>query len=374
MGTSLAESPGLDRIIGQEGAISLLRKVLSSGRVPHAFLFHGPEGVGKWTTVLAFARALLCSDLKALETVAPCGRCHSCRMIVAGSHPDLYRIGLYPKKLFPSQPKPREMIPPLPLDHPDGGKEILTQIRIHQIRWLNHQASHAPVEADWRLFAIDPADRLNPQAQNALLKTLEEPESRALIVLITSRPHVILPTLRSRCISVGFGPVDPGRLAPFLEENGIPSTETVTRAALASGRPGAALTLDLAATRARRAGLLDDILALTNSPTALANLPEMTARILGNGEKELQDGLDLLLGLFRDLSRLGAGMGAQDLLHGDVATDLMNLERRMLPGHAAVMVEQIDHLRAGLRFNVNKTLLAETILTLHSLKTTSRSS
>lgn len=363
MGSVSADSTGLDRIIGQEHAVALLRRILASGRVPHAFLFHGPAAVGKWTTVLAFARALLCASPGAAESGEPCGTCHSCRRLLAGAHPDLFRIGLYPRKLFPTAPKPREEIPPLPLNHPDDGKDLLTQIRIQQVRWLNRQAAHAPVEADWRLFALDPADRLNPQAQNALLKTLEEPESRSVIVLISSRPHVLLPTLRSRCISVGLAPVDPEQLAPLLEKRGISPAEALTRSALASGRPGAALSLDLAAMRSRRAAFLSDISSLIESRSALADLPRMTSRLLGECQKDLQDGLDLLQGLLRDVARLGAGLDSAALLHGDVAGDLRNLERTFSGDRAAELVQGIDELRAGLRFNVNKTLLAETILT-----------
>ncbi len=354
--------PVLDQILGQEPAVALLRKVLATGRIPHAFLFHGPEGVGKWTTALAFARALLCTAPETGKTAVPCENCRSCRRLLAGAHPDLYRIGLYPKKLFPKNPQPKEELPPLPVHRPDTDKDLLTQIRIHQVRWLNSQAVHAPVEAEWRLFALDPADRLNPQAQNALLKTLEEPESRSMIVLITSRPHMLLPTIRSRCIGVGFKPLDPRELASLLEAGGVSSKESMSRAALAAGRPGTAIALDLPAMRSRRASLLNDLTALAESPSALSDLPRMTVRLLGESDKELRDGLDLLQGLLRDVARLGAGMSEETLLHQDLAPDLKRLERQLSGERAAELVKDIDELRAGLRFNVNKALLADTIL------------
>ncbi len=352
----------LDGVIGQETAVSLLRKILAGGRIPHAYLFHGPAGVGKWPAVLAFARTLLCTEAGAAKRGDACGRCRSCKQIAAASHPDFYRIGLYPKKEFPRSPKPKEAIPPLPLDFDPGDREMLTQLRIQQIRWLNTQASHPPAEGSRRIFVIDPADRLNPQAQNAILKTLEEPESRAVIVLVTTRPHVLLATIRSRCISVGLRAVDPLHLAAELEAKGYTSLEAEIRSALSGGRPVAAESLDLAAMKSRRAGFMADLAALADSPAALADLPEMTRRIVGDGEPDLLAGLDMLQGILRDVARCGAGMSRDSLLHADIAEDLAGLARLFNLDRAAELVALIDRLRLNLRFNINKTLLAETIL------------
>ena len=358
----MSAAPTLDGVIGQETAVSLLRKILAGGRIPHAYLFHGPAGVGKWATVLAFARTLLCMETAAAARGSACGRCRSCRQIDAASHPDFYRIGLYPKKEFPNSPRPKEEIPPKPLYFDPAEHETLTQVRIQQIRWLNTQASHPPAEGARRIFVIDPADRLNPQAQNAILKTLEEPESRAIIVLVTTRPHALLPTIRSRCISVGLSPVDPLQLAARLEEKGYSGQEAEIRSALSGGRPVAAESLALPEMKSRRAGFLADLGALAASPAALADLPEMTRRILGEGEPDLLEGLDMLEGLLRDVARCGAGLPRETLLNTDIAAELAQLAQRFSTNRAAELVALIDRLRLDLRFNVNKNLLAETIL------------
>jgi DNA polymerase-3 subunit delta' len=354
--------PTLSALIGQDGTVHLLRRILKAGRLPHAYLFHGPAGVGKWAAVLAFARALLCTGDGAAEQGEACGRCRSCRLIAAASHPDLYRIGLCPKKDFPKTLKRREEIPPKPLDFDPSDQEMFTQIRIPQVRWLNTQSTHPPAEGLRRIFVISPADRLNPHAQNAILKTLEEPESRSVIILVTTRPHALLPTIRSRCISVGLRPVDPLLLAEKLEERGYERQEAELRSSLSAGRPVAAETLDLPAMKARRSGFLADLNALTGSPAALAALPDMTRRILGEGEQDLLEGLDILQGLLRDVARCGAGLPRESLLHADIATDLSGLARRFDPERAAELITLIDRLRSDLRSNVNKTLLAETIL------------
>jgi DNA polymerase-3 subunit delta' len=362
----MSENPAmtttLDSVIGQETAVGLLRRILAGGRIPHAYLFHGPAGVGKWATISAFATTLLCTEKSAAERGDACGRCRSCKLIAASSHPDFYRIGLYPKKEFPKSPRPKEEIPPKPLDFQSAELELLTQVRIQQIRWLNTQASHPPAEGTHRVFVIDPADRLNPQAQNAILKTLEEPESRAVIVLATTRPHALLPTIRSRCISIGLRPVEPLHLAARLEEKGYPGEEAEIRAALSAGRPVAAESLNLTAMRSRRAGFLADLAALSTSPAALAYLPDMTRRILGDGEPDLLEGLDMLQSLLRDVARCGAGMPRETLLHSDIDQDLADLAQAFGADRAAELVALIDRLRLDLRFNINKTLLAETIL------------
>lgn len=362
MGGPCPTAATLEQVLGQDSAVGLLRKILAAGRIPHAYLFHGPAGVGKWTTVLAFARALLCREPGAAENGDACGSCRSCRQIGSASHPDLYRIGLYPKKEFPKTPKPKEEVPPKAIDFDPEGQEILTQLRIPQIRWLNTQASHPPAEGARRVFVIDPADRLNTQAQNAILKTLEEPESRSIIVLVTSRPHVLLPTIRSRCIAVGLRPVDPHLLADRLREKGYLAEEAEARSALSGGRPVAAETLDLSAMKAKRAGFLSDLDALARSPAALADLPGMTRRIVGEGEPDLLEGLDMLQGLLRDVARCSSGLSREGLLHTDIAPELEALACRFNPGRAAALVTLIDRLRQDLRFNINKNLLAETVL------------
>ena len=362
MNVTPGSNPSLDHVVGQDAAVNLLRKILAGGRIPHAYLFHGPAGVGKWDSALAFANTLLCTGPGAAENGSPCGTCRSCAQIAAASHPDLYRIGLYPKKEFPKSPRPKEEIPPKPLDFEAGDQEMLTQVRIQQIRWLNTQASHPPAEGSRRIFVLDPADRLNPQAQNAILKTLEEPESRSIIVLVTTRPHALLPTIRSRCLSVGLRAVDPLQLAGKLEERGYPVREAEIRAALSGGRPVAAERLDLTVMKARRAGFVADLEALATSPAGLAELPEMTHRILGDSEPDLLEGLDMIQGLLRDVARCGAGMPRASLLNTDISADLNGLARRFTPERAAELVALIDRLRLDLRFNINKTLMAETIL------------
>lgn len=203
---------------------------------------------------------------------------------------------------------------------------------------------------------------MNREAQNALLKTLEEPPSRTVILLTAARPHVLLPTVRSRCLSIGLGPAPAPELARSLSALGIERNEAMTRAALAGGRPGRALALDVAALQDRRAALLADLLALAGDPTAVADLAEMVKRVSGAGGADLEDGIELCQGIVRDAARAAGGASPERLLHADLAADLARLGDALGATRAGALLVTFDRLRARLAFPANRALLAETLL------------
>ncbi len=330
-----------EALIGQARAVAVLEHMLRTRRVPQALLFSGPQSVGKATAARTFAAAWSCEDRG--PTGAACGRCTACTLVAKDAHPDLLTIRLPPKK-----------------DH-DSADELASVIRVEQIRELSHLVSLTPRRGRGRIFIIDPADRMNAESQNALLKTLEEPPPSALLILVASRPHLLLPTVRSRCFSVAFSAVRVGELAPWLVGRGLSPAEAGTRAALAAGRPGAALDLDLACLLERRAELLAALEALTERPPALSDLPAQAASLAGKDEATLEDSLELLLGLLRDASRIATG-GADALLHADLRSRLEPLGERLGARRAAALVESVERVRGYLRFNVNRLLIAESLL------------
>ena len=210
------------------------------------------------------------------------------------------------------------------------------------------------------MFIVEPADRMHAESQNALLKTLEEPPGRTLIVLVASRPHVLLPTVRSRCFQLGFGAMAPADLASGLTGRGVPPQEARARAALAEGRPGRAISLDLSASARRRDLVLASLEALARSPLAAAELTAFSDQIVGETETELLEGLDLVMALLRDAARIASGRGA--ILHTDVAPLIERLARALGAQRATAIVGLTDRLRGELRLNINKTLLVETVL------------
>jgi DNA polymerase III subunit delta' len=170
----------LSDLRGQDHAIAFLNKVLSGGRVHHAFLFSGEPGAGTQEAATAFAQALTCQ-------VNPlgCGTCDDCERVRKGLHPDVLRLARDPAS---------------------AGREI----RVEPLRDLCAALQLAASAGGYKVAIIDDADQLNPSSQNALLKTLEEPPPRTVLVLTTALEDRLLPTVRSRCLRVAFGPASPG--------------------------------------------------------------------------------------------------------------------------------------------------------------------
>ena len=346
-------------VLGHERARTVLARVLASDRLPHAFLFHGPEGVGKGLIARLFALSLICTRPGA--DAAGCGACPACRKAANGNHPDVLVVTRLAKK---EKRADADLDDEAEDDADDGppakGGELRPFIVVQQIRELNHHAAYAPREGRRRVFIVDPADRMHTESQNALLKTLEEPGGQTVIVLVASRPHVLLPTVRSRCFQVGFGAMSPDDLALGLEARGFTASEARARAALAEGRPGRAISLDLPGLAARRDQALAALEALVGSKRAASELAAFVEQIAGEGETDLLEGLDLVMALLRDAARAAAGGGA--ILHGDVAPRIERLGRALGAERATDIVALADRLRGDLRLNINKTLLCESLL------------
>jgi len=172
-------------LVGQDAAVAVLKSAVANERVAHAYLFAGPKHVGKTVAALQFAQLLNCTGDE-----PPCGRCRACERIAGGQHPDVEMIGI------------GGICDDLDHKHsPDDSRDI----RICQVRRMQHLVSRGPYEARYRVLIIEPADALGREATAALLKTLEEPPPYVVIILITDREEMLLDTVRSRARRVGFG-------------------------------------------------------------------------------------------------------------------------------------------------------------------------
>jgi DNA polymerase-3 subunit delta' len=327
-----------DRILGQRKALDLLERMLDHGRLPHALLFQGPEGVGKGTVARSFAAALLCDN----PEPQACGACPACRLVDAGAHPDFLLVERLPRK------------PP--------SRELRHYVIVDQIRQVSRLASMSPRQGPRRVFVLDPADRMNLEAQNALLKTLEEPPGQAVLILVAARPRLLLPTVRSRTFNVGFGPLRPSDLADALRRLGFDAEEAVVRAALSAGCPGLALDLDLETLLEWRGDVLEALESLTRSPAAAADLPSFAAHLAGKNEVRLRGSLDLIEALLRDAAVASAGAEHSTLAHTDIAAKLERIGNDLGPRRAAEIIEALERLRHDLRFNLNRTLVVESLL------------
>lgn len=171
------------KVIGQKNAVSLLQRSLETGNVSHAYLFTGPAHSGKMTLAIELAKALNCAG-----NGPPCGECDSCIKITESKHADVQVIGL------------------TTADNADDSK-TKTGISIEQIRQLQHSASLPPFEGEYKIYIIENAEMMSTEAANALLKTLEEPESRVVFILLASDAGLLLETVTSRCQPVEMVPV-----------------------------------------------------------------------------------------------------------------------------------------------------------------------
>src|SRR3989304_3301349 len=197
-------------IIGHDEIVEKFRLALKRGRLASSFLFAGPSGIGKRSFTIKLAQGLLCQN-HSEEELDPCEKCPSCVQVIAGTHPDFYLI---------SKPDDKSFIP----------LELLIGDKEHRRReGLCHYIALKPYMGGRKIAVIDDADYLNAEGANALLKTLEEPPPRSVLILIGTSPAKQLPTIRSRCQLVRFQALPVEVVAELLESKGLAADASEAR-------------------------------------------------------------------------------------------------------------------------------------------------
>lgn len=209
-------------IFGQDRAIDAIAAAYRADRLPHAMIFAGPVGVGKRTTALALAGLFLCEKPADLS---PCGKCQSCIAFDAGSHPDYHRVY---KNLIRSI-KGDDELKPVDLSIDVLREELIKKAAMKSIVGVG------------KVFVVEQADLMNVYGQNSILKTLEEPYGRALVILLTDNPDGLLPTVRSRCRTFRFSPLDVEAVQRELIKRGQDKTVASQAARLSEGSLGLAI-------------------------------------------------------------------------------------------------------------------------------------
>ncbi len=229
-------------IFCQDRAIDILQRAFASNRWAHAYIFAGPEGIGKFKTAREWARLLLCKKPIIENGIADgCGSCQSCKLFGTGSNPDFAHIY---KEL-------------LEFTKDNAGKKTPVDLSIDVVReFLVAKAPVRPTISQRKVFVISEAERLNNSSQNCLLKVLEEPPEYCCIVLLCTRLEKLLPTTKSRCQTIRFGPIDESMIIEKLKETGLEEEPARYFARLAQGSLGEACQwaeLELAGTNLYKA-------------------------------------------------------------------------------------------------------------------------
>jgi DNA polymerase-3 subunit delta' len=341
-------------LVGHERAVETLRRILRSGTVPHAYLFTGPPGSGKRTLALAFAMALNCqADAPAGQPWpdVPCGLCSSCSRTARGTHPDVVEIDLEAQARGNSDGAGKSKYGP--------AKEL----RIDVIREMQETVGLTPHSGRWRVVVIGDAERLNEEASNCLLKTLEEPPGHTILVLLAADQSLMLPTVASRCFVVPLHGLSRMTIAQALRERWHAERERADlAAALADGRLGRAVgLLDRPDALARRKAAFEEVAVLVGAGV-LERVAVATrlAKMYTDDRSGLHDYLDEWEGWWRDV--MAAGAGAPELAAGiDQAGAIASTARRISPARAAEAISLVQQARQQLQENVNPRLALEAL-------------
>jgi DNA polymerase-3 subunit delta' len=333
--------------------IQRLWRAAAAGRLPHALLFEGRAGIGKFLAAKWFAQGCLC----ARGPARPCGQCGPCRRVASGgergNHADL-----------------------LVIDPVLEGEE---RIRIARIAERGASAEERegelcletflglrPLEGRWRVVLMRASERMNLAAQNALLKTLEEPRPGTLLVLETERVAALLPTIRSRCIRVRFGALSEAQCAAILVQQGLVPAEAQALARLAQGSPGVALGMARNGTRELCERVASVALGERPALEVALELSEHEGEFVGKTpaarERErCRAILDLAVALVRDAWHVQAGVAARTLPQGEAATRLASARE---PEWCARAGLELAELRADVEHNLAPFALLERTLLL----------
>ncbi len=299
-------------LIGQDKATVALNRAFVSGRLAHAYLFRGPDGVGKKHAAILTAAWLNCAEP---EGTGACGTCPSCRKLRSGNHPDIVVVS------------------------PENGT-----IKIDRVRELCRSLSYPAYESDMRAVIIEDVQAMTPEAANSLLKTLEEPPERNLLILTAESSRHLLPTIVSRCQTIPFYGLPAEKCVQVIQQQqpDIGAEEARLLAELAGGSPGTALTLqekELVSRYRKVVGLIEA--ELSNEEDAVTPLLESAADLAA-----LKEDLPLLLGLLKIWVR-------DQMMVDEHGTHLKEQKLRLAALENSL--QQLDR-------NCNRTLVCEVLL------------
>ena len=326
------------QIFGQEQPKQIIKNALQKSSLAHAYLFYGQESIGKKLIAFELAKSLNCTSLIDGEA---CDECSSCKKIVNRTHPDFFFIE--PTKKEPTSKKPG--------------------IRISMIRELQRKLGFHPYEGKVKVALIDDADLMNLEAANSFLKTLEEPPSATILILISSNPFKLLPTLISRCQTIQFQPLTPENIKNILKEK-------INEEMIEEN------SLDFRALRSRgnvNRALRDDMEDMANIRKEMVTLLEKIcfqrmdivfshAKSWARQTQQWETIFNELMELLRDLAFFRSGCTELDIFNRDIASTLKPLSLKRSLKSWLEMFSSVHTTQKALSGNANAQLFFENML------------
>jgi DNA polymerase III subunit delta' len=353
---------GLGEFLGNERIVAALRGGLKSERVPHALLFTGPLGVGKFTLARMFAQAANCERLNDDF----CGECVTCRRIALLADPQkLIEQGLV-ERGEGADAATVERVPLILQSHPDVWALVpdpvrlkspvaRPMLRIGQLRAVQRAAYFQPMGRR-RVFILDGAETMRWDVANVFLKILEEPPGSATLILTAPSPYALLPTIVSRCLQFHFAPLPQAAVEKILrEKTGRKPADNKLAAQLAEGSPGLAIEMDVTAAAQNRKNALR-ILERAARGQGFAQLFADTSALAKDRESSFEEQLGVFYGLLTDLLELTSKLKEPVLRNSNLAKELESLSRSVDSAWVLRAIGGFDELYAGARRNLNRQL------------------
>ena len=321
---------GFNDVIGQEHIKEHLQNAISQKKISHAYIIQGERFSGKEFIAKTFAAALQCET----AGVNPCGECHSCRQCMSGNQPDIIYVG---------HEKPNSI----------GVEDVRSQI--------NGDIAIKPYAGPYKIYIINDGEKMTPQAQNALLKTIEEPPAYAVICLLTTNADGFLPTILSRCVRLDIRAIEDEKIRRFLmKEKGVPDYQADICAAFAQGNVGKAIRL---------AGSEDFNEMKKSALQLLKRLKEIdlyemsqAVRQITEYKLEIEDYFDLMMIWYRDVLLYKATADVNRLIFQDEIYEIKKAASRSSYEGIETVLEGLEKAKARIRANVNFELVIELLL------------
>ena len=314
-------------VVGHKDIINYIRNAVSNDKVSHAYILNGERGSGKKLLANLFAMSLLCEE----GGPDPCNQCHSCKQAESGNHPDIIRV---------THEKPNSI----------SVDDIRTQV--------NHTVDIKPYQGPYKVYIIPQADLMTVQAQNALLKTIEEPPEYAVFLLLTENAEMLLPTINSRCVMLKLRNIKDTLIKKYLMEKlQIPDYKAYMCAAFAQGNMGRAIMLanseHFNEIREEAVQLLKYIheMELSEIVTAVKNITVY--------KLEITDYLDIIMIWYRDVLLYKATKEIDKVVFKDQIPFIKEQAKKSSYEGIELILKSIENAKARLKANVNFDLVME---------------